>query len=112
VPRRRRLKSRRRTERADHWRECAAFAPAGAGGTAGLVVVGHQRADTDAVANAWLRLSANPAKGDGGTGYGDSGGPNVPGESDVIARLTVTGDAVCRATNVIYRLKTPSARGS
>lgn len=65
----------------------------------------------DALTNAWLRLSANPAKGDGGTGYGDSGGPNFLGESDVIAGLTVTGDAVCRATNVIYRLDTPTARG-
>lgn len=65
----------------------------------------------DALTNAWLHLSANPAKGDGGTGYGDSGGPNFLGESDVIAGLTVTGDAVCRATNVIYRLDTPSARG-
>ena len=35
----------------------------------------------DALTNAWLRLSANPAKGDGGTGYGDSGGPNFLGES-------------------------------
>ncbi len=65
----------------------------------------------NALTGAWLRLSANPAKGDGGTGYGDSGGPNFLGESDVIAGLTVTGDAVCRATNVIYRLDTPSARG-
>ena len=64
----------------------------------------------DALTGAWLHLSGNPAKGDGGTGYGDSGGPNFLGESSVIAGLTVTGDAVCRATNVIYRLDTPSAR--
>lgn len=65
----------------------------------------------NALTDAWLHLSANPAKGDGGTGYGDSGGPNFLGESAVIAGLTVTGDAVCRATNVVYRLDTPTARG-
>ncbi len=59
---------------------------------------------------AWLRISMNPSTGDGGTCYGDSGGPNFLGESDVVAATTITGDAVCRATNVDYRLDTPSAR--
>ena len=60
----------------------------------------------------WLHLSQNPATGDGGTCYGDSGGPNflnVNG-TDVIAALTVTGDRYCRATNVTFRLDTPTAR--
>lgn len=64
----------------------------------------------DAVNPAWLRISMNPATGDGGTCYGDSGGPNFLGASDVIAATTITGDAVCRATNVVYRLDTESAR--
>jgi V8-like Glu-specific endopeptidase len=59
---------------------------------------------------AWLRISMNPAAGNGGTCYGDSGGPNFLGTSDVIAATTITGDAVCRSTNVDYRLDTPSAR--
>jgi hypothetical protein len=59
---------------------------------------------------AWLRISMNPATGNGGTCYGDSGGPNFLGTSDVIAATTITGDAVCRATNVDYRLDTESAR--
>jgi hypothetical protein len=63
---------------------------------------------------AWLKLSMNPAKGDGGTCYGDSGGPNFIGagrhETNIIGGTTVTGDAWCRATNVDYRLDTPSAR--
>jgi V8-like Glu-specific endopeptidase len=63
-----------------------------------------------AVNKAWLRISMNPATGDGGTCYGDSGGPNFLGNSNVIAATTITGDAVCRATNVTYRLDTPSAR--
>jgi len=28
----------------------------------------------------------------------------------VVAAITITGDAVCRSTNVDYRLDTPSAR--
>ena len=59
---------------------------------------------------AWLRISMNPSTGDGGTCYGDSGGPNFLGDSDVVAATTITGDAICRATNVDYRLDTTSAR--
>jgi V8-like Glu-specific endopeptidase len=68
----------------------------------------------NAVNAAWLRASMNPATGDGGTCYGDSGGPNFLGagdtETNVVAATTITGDFVCRATNVIYRLDTASAR--
>jgi len=52
----------------------------------------------------------NPATGDGGTCFGDSGGPNFLGSTNTIAATTITGDAVCRATNVDYRLDTASAR--
>jgi len=60
----------------------------------------------------YIRLSQNPATGDGGTCFGDSGGPNflnVNG-TQILAATTVTGDAVCRSTNVDYRLDTASAR--
>jgi hypothetical protein len=59
---------------------------------------------------AWLRISQNPSTGNGGTCYGDSGGPNFLGTSDVVAATTITGDTACRSTNVDYRLDTPSAR--
>ncbi len=59
---------------------------------------------------SWLRISMNPATGNGGTCYGDSGGPNFLGTSSVVAATTITGDAVCRAVNTVYRLDTPSAR--
>ncbi|MFL5839464.1 MAG: trypsin-like serine protease, partial [Thermoleophilaceae bacterium] len=59
---------------------------------------------------AWLRISMNPSTGNGGTCYGDSGGPNFLGSTDVIAATTITGDSVCRSTNVDYRLDTASAR--
>ena len=31
-------------------------------------------------------------------------------ETNIIAGMTITGEFVCRATNVDYRLDTPSAR--
>jgi V8-like Glu-specific endopeptidase len=64
----------------------------------------------NAVNKSWLRISMNPATGNGGTCYGDSGGPNFLGATDVVAAITITGDAVCRATNVVYRLDTKAAR--
>jgi hypothetical protein len=67
-----------------------------------------------AVNPSWLRISMNPARGDGGTCYGDSGGPNFLGaeasETRIVAAITITGDFMRRATNVTYRLDTPSAR--
>ena len=64
--------------------------------------------------SAWLKISMNPALGDGGTCYGDSGGPNFLGagstETNIVAATTITGDFMCRATNVDYRMDTPSAR--
>jgi secreted trypsin-like serine protease len=60
----------------------------------------------------YLRLSQNPATGNGGTCFGDSGGPNfltVNGQQLLVA-ITITGDSVCRSTNVAYRLDTPSAQ--
>ena len=63
---------------------------------------------------AWLRLSQNPHTGDGGTCYGDSGGPNFLGagnsETNIVAATTITGDALCKATNVVYRTDTAAAR--
>lgn len=60
---------------------------------------------------AWLRISQNPALGNGGACYGDSGGPNFLGGTDTVAATTITGDAICRSTNVAYRMDTASARG-
>jgi hypothetical protein len=59
---------------------------------------------------SWLRISMNPSHGDGGGCYGDSGGPNFLGSGRVLAATTITGDAICRSTNVVYRLDTPAAR--
>jgi hypothetical protein len=70
----------------------------------------YSHSSLNALNKAWLRLSQNPATDDGGTCYGDSGGPNFYAETNMIAALTVTGDRFCRATNVVYRLDTAAAR--
>ena len=60
----------------------------------------------------YLRLSQNSSTGNGGTCFGDSGGPNfltVNGQQLIVA-ITITGDSVCRSTNVDYRLDTASAQ--
>jgi hypothetical protein len=65
----------------------------------------------NSMTDAWLKLSQNANTSRGGTCFGDSGGPNFLGadqaETDIIASMTITGDAMCRSTNVTYRLDTP-----
>jgi len=60
----------------------------------------------------YIRLSQNPSTGNGGTCFGDSGGPNFftfNGQL-ILTSITITGDSVCRSTNVDYRLDTASAQ--
>lgn len=69
----------------------------------------------NALNQSWLRLSQNDATNDGGTCFGDSGGPNFLGTGSqtvpgVVASITITGDAMCLATNDTYRMDTASAR--
>jgi len=61
----------------------------------------------------YLRLSQNNSTGNGGTCFGDSGGPNflTLNGQQLIVSITITGDTVCRSTNVDYRLDTVSAQG-
>jgi Trypsin len=66
----------------------------------------------NAINPGYIRLSQNPSTGNGGTCFGDSGGPNflnVNGQP-ILAAITITGDSVCRATNVDYRTDTASAQ--
>ena len=68
----------------------------------------------NSVVKNWVTFSMNPSTGNGGTCYGDSGGPHFlgagAGETDVVVAVTVTGDRWCRSTDKSYRLDTPSAR--
>jgi secreted trypsin-like serine protease len=67
-----------------------------------------------ALSPTYLRISQNVHTGSGGTCSGDSGGPQFIGagadETNTVASITITGDLFCYATNVDYRLDTPSAR--
>jgi len=86
------------------------------GGPHPLYWEGYRRFATgtyNALTKGWLKISMNPSTGDGGTCYGDSGGPhfiNDGTENAIVVSLTVTGDTNCRATDVTYRLDIPSAR--
>ena len=61
---------------------------------------------------AWIQMDMNPSHGNGGTCFGDSGGPHFLGgsRSNLIVATTTAGDAVCRSTDLDYRLDTRSAR--
>jgi secreted trypsin-like serine protease len=59
---------------------------------------------------SWLRLTQNNSVGAGGTCFGDSGGPDFLGTSNVIAATTISGDSVCKSTNVDYRMDTAEAQ--
>lgn len=60
------------------------------------------------VTKAWATFAMNQATGNGGTCYGDSGGPHLLG--DVVVAITVTGDTMCKATDRTYRVDTLWAR--
>jgi secreted trypsin-like serine protease len=65
--------------------------------------------DYQALLKSWLRLSQNQATGDGGTCYGDSGGPafwTEPGGEEILVGITSWGDAVTVATGFYYRVDT------
>ena len=59
-----------------------------------------------------LVLSQNPSTGDGGSCFGDSGGPHFLGNADsnLVLSTSMDVDTWCRSTNTTYRLDTQSAR--
>jgi secreted trypsin-like serine protease len=63
-----------------------------------------------ALLKAWLRISQNQATGDGGTCYGDSGGPafwTEPDGTEILVGITSWGDAPCVAAGFNYRVDIP-----
>jgi secreted trypsin-like serine protease len=63
-----------------------------------------------ALLDAWLRMSQNHATDDGGTCYGDSGGPafyTEPDGSEVLVGITSWGDAQCVSSGFNYRVDIP-----
>jgi len=63
-----------------------------------------------ALNRARVHLSQNPSHDLGGSCFGDSGGPSFLGDTDIIAGIIIDGDQSCRATNILYRVDTESAR--
>jgi hypothetical protein len=58
----------------------------------------------------WLRMSQNQATDDGGTCYGDSGGPafwKEPDGTEILVGITSWGDMQCVATGFNYRVDIP-----
>jgi secreted trypsin-like serine protease len=63
-----------------------------------------------ALLKAWLRMSQNHATDDGGTCYGDSGGPafwTEPDGSEILVGITSWGDAQCVSSGFNYRVDIP-----
>jgi secreted trypsin-like serine protease len=63
-----------------------------------------------ALVESQLHVSQNILKGDGGTCFGDSGGPifyNDPTLGEVVVGITSWGDAVCVSTGFYYRVDIP-----
>lgn len=67
-----------------------------------------------ALLKSWLRMSQNQATDDGGTCYGDSGGPAFWTETDgteVLVGITSWGDASCVSSAFNYRVDIPQTLG-
>jgi len=79
-----------------------------------LLYDGMRRVSTAPFASlgsSWLRLLTNSAAtGQGGVCYGDSGGPQFLGDSNLLVALTSRGDAACVGIAGGYRLDTASSR--
>jgi len=55
----------------------------------------------------FIKLTANPAKGKGGTAFGDSGGPNLLGGTDIILAVTSWGtNYQCAGVSYAQRVDT------
>jgi len=72
----------------------------------------RRRADSSyrSLLGNWLFMSQNLATGDGGTGYGDSGGPTfwvdpITGQK-ILVSLTSRGDIPCVSLNSAFRIDT------
>jgi secreted trypsin-like serine protease len=65
----------------------------------------------NALGPGFLRLSKNVHTGSGGSCYGDSGGPQLLGDTNVIVSIAITSDVFCKAMTGAQRLDIASVRG-
>jgi len=70
----------------------------------------YSESEFRALLKSWLRMSQNQATGDGGTCYGDSGGPafwTEPDGTEILVGITSWGDAPCVSSGFNYRVDIP-----
>ena len=94
----------------------ASFINVGYGDNQEFVVTGDRQISVSSFRNlhdAWLYMSQNIHHGDGGTCYGDSGGPTFfvdpSSHAEYIVATTSWGDGPCKATNNNYRVDISSS---
>jgi Trypsin len=64
----------------------------------------------NSISAEFLKLSANPSQGKGGTCFGDSGGPNLLGGTSTILSVTSFGtNGRCAGVGYSFRIDTPEA---
>jgi len=67
-------------------------------------------ASNDRISPQFLKLSANPGQGKGGTCFGDSGGPNfLAGTNTVIGVNSFVTNGRCNGVTYSFRIDTPEA---
>jgi secreted trypsin-like serine protease len=75
----------------------------------------YAESEYQALLKSWLRMSQNQRTGDGGTCYGDSGGPAFWTDPDtgeeILVGITSWGDVPCVAAGFNYRVDTADTLG-
>src|SRR5436305_119173 len=67
-------------------------------------------ASNDRISGEFLKLSANPGQGQGGTCFGDSGGPNLLDDTSTILGVnSFVTNGRCNGVTYSFRIDTPEA---
>jgi hypothetical protein len=64
----------------------------------------------DVLQDQFIKITANPAQGKGGSCFGDSGGPNILGATDIVLALnSFVTNGNCSGVTYSFRIDTPEA---